>query len=108
IILRQRDDVSRQALLVGIILRRVTLGRAVLAEHPAGPPFRYRQCTTDLFDRLAATGGAQKPSLFASCRIALSRARSATSFFNRAFSRSISFFRLAWSTFSPPYSLRHL
>src|SRR5690606_7990477 len=95
IFLRQRDNVGRQAPLVGIISRRMSLCRAVLAEHAAGPSLRYRQRTTDLLDRLAATGGAQKVSFDASCRIALSSARSATSRFNRAFSRSKSFIRRA-------------
>lgn len=66
IILRQCDDVSRQSPLVGVVLRRMTLGRTVLAEHLAGPPFRYRQHAVDLLYRLTATGGAQKLSLFAS------------------------------------------
>lgn len=62
----QRNNVGRQALLVGIVPRRVALRRAVLAEYPAGPPLRYRQCTTDLLDRLTTTGGAQKVSFDAS------------------------------------------
>jgi len=41
IILRKGDDGGRQPLLVGIVLRRMTPGRAVLAEHLAGPPFRH-------------------------------------------------------------------
>ena len=39
-------------------LRGMPLRRAMLTEHAAGPSFRYRQRTTDLLDRLAATGGA--------------------------------------------------
>jgi hypothetical protein len=54
----QCDDVGRQPSLVSVVLQRMTLGRAVLAEHLAGPPFRYRQHTADLRNRLAATGGA--------------------------------------------------
>ena len=37
----------------------------------------------------------------------VSALRSATSFFNLAFSRSRSFIRFAWLAFRPPYSLRH-
>ena len=95
IIRRQRDDVGGQPLLVCIVPRWVALRRAGLAKHPASPPLRYGQHATDLLDRLTATGGAQKFSLDASWRIALSSARSATSFFNRAFSRSRSFIRRA-------------
>ena len=58
IILRQHDDVGRQAPFVGIILRGMSLRRAMLAEYAAGPSFRYRQRTTDLLDRFAAAGGA--------------------------------------------------
>lgn len=54
IILRQRDDVGRQAPLVGIILRGMSLRRAMLAEYATGPSFRYRQRTTNLLDRLSA------------------------------------------------------
>ena len=65
----------------------MSLRRAVLTQNAAGPSLRYRQCPTDLLDRLAATGGAQKVSFEASCKIALSSARSATSRLSRAFSR---------------------
>src|ERR1700752_958292 len=84
IILGQRDDVSRQTLLVAAILWTMSLRRTMLDQNTAGPPLRYRKNATNLLDRLAATGGAQKVSFDASCRIALSKARSATSFFSRA------------------------
>jgi hypothetical protein len=58
IILGQRDDGGRQALLVGIVLRTMTLRRTLLNQNTAAPPLRYRKNATDLLDRLAATGGA--------------------------------------------------
>ena len=58
IILGQRDDVSRQTLLFGIVLRTMSLRRAMLNQNTAGPPLRYRKNAADLLDRLAATGGA--------------------------------------------------
>ena len=66
IILGQRDDVSRQTLLVAVILRAMALCRTMLNQSTAGPPLRYRKNATDLLDRLAATGGAQKVSFDAS------------------------------------------
>ena len=57
IILRQRDDVGRQALLIGIVPWWMTLRRTMLTQNTAGPSLRYRQRTTDLLDCLAATGG---------------------------------------------------
>jgi len=66
----------------------MSLRRTMPNQNTASPPLRYRKNATDLFDRLSATGGAQKVSFDASCRIALSSARSATSFFSCAFSRS--------------------
>src|SRR3546814_9039972 len=62
VILRQCDDVSRQPLLFGIILRMMSLRRTMLNKNTAGPSLRYRKDTTDLLDRLTATGGAQKVS----------------------------------------------
>lgn len=62
IILGQRDDIGRQTPLVGIILRTMSLCRTMLDQNTAGPPLRYRKYATDLLDRLAATGGAQKVS----------------------------------------------
>jgi hypothetical protein len=58
IIRRKGDDVRRQALLVGIVPRWVTLRRAVPAEQLADPPLRNRQQAAYLLDRLTATGGA--------------------------------------------------
>lgn len=58
IILGQRDDVSRQTLLVAGILRTMSLRRTMLNQNTAGPPLRYRKYATDLLDRLAATRGA--------------------------------------------------
>jgi len=42
IILRQRDDVGRQALLIGIVPWWMTLRRTMLTQNTAGPPLRYR------------------------------------------------------------------
>src|SRR3546814_13401195 len=52
VILRQCDDVSRQPLLFGIILRMMSLRRTMLNQNTAGPSLRYRKDTTDLLDRL--------------------------------------------------------
>lgn len=93
IILGQRDNVSRQTLLVAVILWTMSLRRTMLDQNTAGPTLRYRENAADLLDRFTATGGTQKVSFDASCRIALSSARSATSFFSCAFSRSSSFIR---------------
>ncbi|WP_438270401.1 hypothetical protein [Sphingomonas pokkalii] len=65
----------------------------MLTQITAGPPLRYWYRTTNLLDRLTATGAGQKVSFDAFCKNALSSARSATSFFSRLFSRSGSFIR---------------
>ena len=59
----------------------------------------------DMRDRLATPLRAQKFPSATSFRIALLRWASASNRLSRLFSRSRSFNRLAWSTFSPPYSL---
>jgi hypothetical protein len=87
-------------------LRRLALGRTVLPQHPAGPAFRYAKRRRDVPDAGAAAGGAQSFPEAASFRISLSSVSSATAFRSRAFSRSSSFSRRAWSLFRPPYSRR--
>jgi hypothetical protein len=62
IITGECDNTSCQGLLVLFVFQRMALRRTMLAQHPAGPPLRCRQCTADLLDRLAATGGVQKVS----------------------------------------------
>ena len=73
----------------------MTLGRAGLAENPAGPTFGDAQAVADVLDRLAPPGRAQKFPEETSFKIALSSAWSATSFLSRMFSFSSSFKRLA-------------
>ena len=73
----------------------MTLGRACLAKHLAGPAFGDAKGLLDLRDTGAAPLGAQKFPRAASCRISLSSVRSATALRRRWFSRSSSLSRLA-------------
>ena len=84
--LGQLDDIGGQGRFVVGRPWRLALGRAVLAEHPAGPSLGYPELTADLLDAPPAPGGPQTFPRASSSRIALSSTRSATSFFSRAFS----------------------
>ncbi len=87
-------------------MRLTPLCGSRLTQNPACPPFRDPELLSNLVDHLASPRRAQKFGYAASFRIALSRDRSATTRFSRAFSFSSSFRRLAWSVRRPPYSFR--
>src|SRR5690606_32566390 len=82
---------------------RPTLHRPGLPGNPAGPPFRHPEPLPQHRHGPAAAVRAQKFPREISLSMSISRACSATIFFNRAFSRSSSFNRLASSDFMPPY-----
>ncbi len=103
---RQRDDLRRQRRLVLRRPRRLALGRTVLPEHSAGAALGHAKRRRDVPDAGPAAGGAQEFPDAASFRISLSSVSSATAKRCRAFSRSSSFSRRAWSIFRPPYSRR--
>src|SRR5581483_1416407 len=89
--------------------RRAPLGGARLAQDPAGPALRDAPRAAHLADVLDHRAPLRRAQYFpeaASLRMALSSSASARSRLSRAFSRSRSLRRLAWSVFSPPYSLR--
>ena len=102
----QRDDAGGQEDLIICHPGRVSLGASYLSQHTASPTFGNGQYLADVLDRLTSTRRAQKFPRAVSFRIERSRAWSATSLFNRWFSRSSSFRRRAWETSMPPYSLR--
>ena len=104
---RERDDVRGQQFFISPTVRHLPLGRAMLAEHTAGEPFRDAELLPDVIDAPTAAGGAQKFPEAASRRISFSSVRSDTAFRSRSFSFSSSFRRFTWSVFSPPNSLRH-
>ena len=86
--------------------RVVSLNGSWLFKNPTGPPLAHSKLLADAIHGSAATCRAQKFPRDTSLRIAMSKACSATSFFNRWFSFSISLNRLAWSISSPPYYRR--
>ena len=90
----QRDEIGGEPLFVLSAPRRFALGRAMLAERPAGAALGDVQPGPDVLDTGAPTRGAQKFPRAASCRISLSRVRSATALRRRWFSVSSSFMRL--------------
>jgi hypothetical protein len=94
---RQANDRLSERLFVIGSLRQPPLGRAMLMENAASPAFRDVELAASVGDEIPP---ARRPYQFpeaASVRIILSRVRSATAFFNRAFSASSSFKRRAWS-----------
>ena len=91
----QRNDVGGQSRLVVCHPGRVSLGASHLSRHTARPTLGNDQHLADVPDRLASTRRAQKFPREVSFRIEMSRAWSATSLFNRWFSRSSSFRRRA-------------
>ena len=95
ILTRQRGHALRQGPRLGGHPRGLALGATGLAHHPACPPLRDAQASLHLHDGRATPGRAQKFPDVTSLRMALSSAWSATSRFNRVFSRSSSFRRLA-------------
>ena len=84
----QLDHVRNQAILVVTAARDTALGRAVLPQHPAGPPFRDPEPATGMVDALAAARGAQRFPRAAFVRICLSSVRSETARRSRSFSFS--------------------
>jgi hypothetical protein len=82
------------------------LPRPRLPGHPTCPTPRDSQALADMPHCAPPARRAHELPEAASFRIAMSSARSATKRFSRAFSRSSYFSRLAWSSRSPPYSLR--
>ena len=91
----QRDDVGGQNRLVVCHPGRVSLGASHLSQHTARPTLGNGQHLADVPNRLTSTRRAQKFPREVSFRIEMSRAWSATSLFNRWFSRSSSFRRRA-------------
>src|SRR5919199_702131 len=103
---RERHDRLRQRVLVGPKRRHVALRGARLADDPAGAALRETIRLPNASDGLPAPLGAYKFPCAMSFKICFSSARSATNRRSRAFSFSSSLRRLAFSTPSPPYSLR--
>ena len=54
----ERDDVSDQRVFIGLALRHLPLGRAVLPEDTTGEPFRDPELLPDMLDASTAAGGA--------------------------------------------------
>ena len=97
---------SQQAPFIGTLPRAVALGATWLTQHPAGPAFGdflRPQTATHFLHGPSSTFGAYQFPWEASLRISISRACSATSFFNRAFSFWRAFSCLAISGCIPPY-----
>lgn len=55
----QPDDIPGQGSLIRTATRRPALGRAVLADHQTGTPFRHLELAPQVIDTAPATGGAQ-------------------------------------------------
>ncbi len=98
----QPDDLGCQQLLIRPRVRRLPLGRTVLARHLAGTTLRYSERRTHMVDRRTAPRGAQYFPSTISFRIKASSVRFDTAFRSRWFSFSRSFNRRAWLTFNPP------
>ncbi|HHN46988.1 MAG TPA: hypothetical protein ENN09_06055 [Planctomycetes bacterium] len=86
---RQLIDPFRQKRLVIPYYRPMTLSGSCLAYHPACPALRYAQSGSHVLNHLSTLRRAQKFPEAASRRMALSKDRSATSFFSLEFSCSI-------------------
>ena len=99
----QGQHLLDQSLLFFIVQRLIPLARTALTKRPTRPTFGHAQLSLDMLDRLPPASRAQKFPWRASLRIALSSSASAKSFFNRLFSSSNCFSRLASSAFMPPY-----
>src|SRR4051794_25039322 len=102
----QLDEIGGETLFVLLGPLRFSPGRAGLTERAAGAALGDVQHRPNVLDTGAPTRGAQKFPRAASCRISLSRVRSAMALRRRAFSVSSSFMRLTWLDFRPPYSWR--
>lgn len=95
IFLSQRHDSVAQSVLIIEPARDVLLSCSTLPNHPTGPALRHGQDGLRLLDRFPPSDRAQKFPAVTSFKMLLSRERSATSRFNRAFSCSRPFNRLA-------------
>jgi hypothetical protein len=91
----ERDNCSRQSVLIGPDNRGVSLRSARLIDDPAGMPLRETILLPDALYRLPAPFGAYKFPEATSLSTCFSSDRSATRRFRRTFSRSSSFIRLA-------------
>ena len=91
----QSDDGPRQRIFISSNRRNVALRSPRLADQPARVTFREAIFLPDAPYRLPASVGRYKFPEAISLRTCFSSDRSATSRFNRAFSRSRSFIRLA-------------
>ena len=91
----QRDNRSRQRILVSSNDGGVSLGPAVLADDPAGVAFREAVLLPNALDSLPAPFGAYKFPEATSLSTCFSSDRSATRRLRRTFSRSRSFIRFA-------------
>ncbi len=96
------DDCRSQRLFIIADDRTPALRRTGLSDHGACTALRDRRPGAHMLDTIAAAGGAQYFPSIASFRISLSSVNSDTAFRSRSFSRSRSFKRFAWSSFSPP------
>src|SRR2546428_10155822 len=102
----QRDDRSRQGILVPAQNRNVPLCSSPLPQQPAGVPLGKSVFLACTLYRTTPPLGASKFPCATSRRTCFSRESSATNRFNRLFSFSSSLSRFAWSSFSPPNSFR--
>ena len=91
----QGDDGPRQRIFISSNRGNVALRSTRLADQLAGMTFREAIYLPDAPHRLPASVGRYKFPEAISLRTCFSRDKSATSRFNRAFSRSRSFMRLA-------------
>jgi hypothetical protein len=92
---RERENRSRQRILIKSNDGGVSLRSAVLADDPAGLAFRKTVLPSNAIDRLPAPFGAYKFPEATSLSNCFSSDKSATSRLRRMFSRSRSFIRFA-------------
>ena len=93
VLLGQRHKIGRQRLFVVPAPRYLAVRRAMLSERPTGAALGNGHRPHNVLDTGAPARGAQKFPRDASCRISLSRVRSAIAFRSRWFSVSRSFIR---------------
>ena len=87
--------------------RHVPVGRSVLPDQTTSVTLADRELLAKVSDRITSTSRAQKFSFCKSFNIEMSNACSATIRFNRAFSCSSVFNRIASSSFNAPNFERH-
>ena len=93
VLLSQRHEIGRQRLFVVAAPRYLALCRAMLTERPTSAALGDNHRPHDVLDTGASARRAQKFPRDASCKISLSRVRSAMAFRSRAFSVSRLFIR---------------